>query len=213
MAEKIFFFLFAIMTISLMVFQAHGYISDFVRWKIQKPLKLDFIDVSRAYFHAPSKRTVYVKLPPEESSPGKVGKLRKSMYGTRDAAQNWEAAYTEVLLSHGFTQSAASPCVFYNKTKDLRLVIHGGDFTSLGEEESLMWFRKVMEKHFTVKFRGMIGPESTDQKSIRILNRVIEWSSEGIRYEADPRHAEISMEDVEVNSESKPLSTPGLMDK
>ena len=49
-------------------------------------LKLDFIDVSRAYFHANTRRDVYVKLPPEDFQEGMVGKLRKAMYGTRDAA-------------------------------------------------------------------------------------------------------------------------------
>ena len=55
------------------------------------PRKLLFIDVKRAYFQASAKRPVYVQLPPEDASPGQCGRLNKSMYGTRDAAQNWEA--------------------------------------------------------------------------------------------------------------------------
>ena len=48
--------------------------------------------VSRAYFYAKAVRPVYVKLPEEDLLPGdegKCGKLHMSMYGTRDAAQNW----------------------------------------------------------------------------------------------------------------------------
>ena len=52
--------------------------------------KLLFIDVRRAYFYAAARRAVYVTLPAEDDSPGMVGKLMKSMYGTRDAASNWE---------------------------------------------------------------------------------------------------------------------------
>ena len=51
--------------------------------------KLLFIDIKKAFFHALARRTVYVALPPEDSEPGMCGLLRKSMYGTRDAAQNW----------------------------------------------------------------------------------------------------------------------------
>ena len=51
---------------------------------------LDFIDVSRAYLHAKSSRKMYVELPPEDAQEGMCGILDKSMYGTRDAAQNWE---------------------------------------------------------------------------------------------------------------------------
>ena len=50
--------------------------------------KLLFVDVKRAYFYAPSTRSVYVELPPEDATEGMVGKLNVSMYGTRDAAAN-----------------------------------------------------------------------------------------------------------------------------
>ena len=56
-------------------------------------MKLDFIDVRRAYFHAPCKRDVYIVLPEEDAENGMCGKLEMSMYGTRDAAQNWEETY------------------------------------------------------------------------------------------------------------------------
>ena len=54
---------------------------------------LDFIDVSRAYFHARSRRRMYVDLPKEDEEEGMCGMLEKSMYGTRDAAQNLEMEY------------------------------------------------------------------------------------------------------------------------
>merc|ERR1712015_131224 len=53
-----------------------------------KGMKLDFIDVRRAYFHAKARRELYVALPAEDREEGKCGKLLKAMYGTRDAAQN-----------------------------------------------------------------------------------------------------------------------------
>ena len=35
------------------------------------------------------------------------------------------------------------------------------------------------------KVRARLGPNSTDDKSVRILNRVVYWTTEGIRYEPD----------------------------
>ena len=46
--------------------------------------------------------------------------------------------------------------------------------------------------------------------AIRILNRVIEWTSEGIEYEADQRHAEIIIRDVGLDSSVKTAITPGV---
>ena len=52
-------------------------------------------DVSRAFFEAPATRKVAVTLPDEaleewEKGKGKVGILRMSLYGTRDAAVNFQ---------------------------------------------------------------------------------------------------------------------------
>jgi hypothetical protein len=61
-----------------------------------------------------------------------------------------------------------------------------------------------------VKFRGRIGPQQTDQKAIRILNRIVEWTKEGIVYEADQRHAEIIKDQMGMQNESKGVNTPGV---
>ena len=56
------------------------------------------IDVSRAYFHAKAQRPVLIRLPAEDrtgTDKGKVGLMKKSMYGTRDAASNWERDWQE----------------------------------------------------------------------------------------------------------------------
>ena len=94
--------------------------------------KLDFIDIERAYFYAPAKRDVYVRLPMEDDKDGYCGKLTKSMYGTRDASLNWECEYIRFMNSIGFTTGLSSPCLFYHKSKDIRAVVYGDDFTLLG---------------------------------------------------------------------------------
>jgi hypothetical protein len=137
------------------------------------------------------------------------GRLNKSMYGTRDAAVNWEKSYTEFMISRGFTQGVASPCCFYSKERDIRAVIHGDDFTMMGGGESLDWFRREIVKRFEVKFKGRLGPEKEDDKSIRVLNRVVSWDEEGIKYEADQRHAEIIAQSViEEGTNTRGISTP-----
>ena len=51
-------------------------------------------------------------------------KLEMTMYGTRDAAQNWEEEYTEFMISTGFTRGKGSPCIFMHKERNIRAVIH-----------------------------------------------------------------------------------------
>ena len=77
-----------------------------------------------------------MELPPEDAEPGMCGKLLQSLYGTRDAAQNWERAYGEFMEEIGFHRGKASPCIFRHADRDLRVVVHGDDFTVLGLEEN-----------------------------------------------------------------------------
>ncbi len=74
--------------------------------------------------------------------------LKKSMYGTRDAAMNWERTYTEFLEGVGFRQGRATPCAFRHTDRDLRVVVHGDDFTILGHEKDLDWLREKISGRF-----------------------------------------------------------------
>ena len=63
---------------------------------------------------------MYIEIPIEDFEPGgehMVGRLNLSLYGTRDAAQNWTREYTAFLESIGFRSGLASPCNFFSKHK------------------------------------------------------------------------------------------------
>ncbi len=65
--------------------------------------QVSLVDISRAYFNAEIKRSVFVKLPPEAGyGPDTVGELVKCLYGTRDAAQGWEDTYSSAMKALGF---------------------------------------------------------------------------------------------------------------
>ena len=89
------------------------------------------------------------------------------------------------MVDTGFIRGVASPCCFYNRERNLRCVVHGDDFTVLGHKEDLDWFRVQIEKKYEVKVRGRIGPGPKEGKEIRILNRIVTWTDQGILYEAD----------------------------
>ena len=171
--------------------------------------KLLFVDVKRAYFYADAIRPVYVQLPDEDASPGTCGRLNKAMNGTRDAASNWERHYREHLESIGFQCGGSTPCVFYHPERLVRLVVHGDDFTFLGNDENLQWCTEQMQLVYDIKIRGKLGPGPNDDKSIRILNRCLEWRRGCLAYEADPRHAEIAIKALGLEG-SKPAATPGV---
>ena len=61
--------------------------------------------------------------------------------------------------------------------------------------------------------RGRVGPGEGDDKSIRILNRIITWTEEGLFYEGDQRHVEIASEAVGFNERTRSVVTPAEKSK
>ena len=96
----------------------------------------------------------------------------------------------------GFKRGISSPCIFWHVEKRIRLVVHGDDFTVLGHTGALDWFKSELGKLYVLKHRGRIGPARQDTKSMSILNRVVEWTDEGIWYEPDQRHVELILKDL-----------------
>eukprot|EP00971_Amphidinium_carterae_P223273 4430197-Amphidinium_carterae.4 len=91
------------------------------------------LDVSRAYFHPECKRKLYRQLPDEDDTPRILGRLRKTMYGTRNAAASWEDYHKEAFERSGQRQGKFSPRPYAGtNTKGW---IHGDDILILGSDE------------------------------------------------------------------------------
>ena len=151
-------------------------------------------DISRAFFHAPAKRGVYVQFPEEDREEGEkelCGRLNFSMYGTRDAVQNWFTEYSRQFIQVGFEHGNASLCTFYHKERSIRTFVHGVDYLSTGKPEQLHWLKEQFETNFQVRTQ-ILGFGKEHMKQVTNLNRVITWDDHrGIGYDADPRHVEI----------------------
>lgn len=175
-----------------------------------KPLQISFVDVKKAYFYGIPEREIYVRLPPELGvSKQYVGKLVRCMYGTRDAGAIWESCYASCLIKLGFVQGKASPCCFNHPIWNVNVVVHGDDFTALGNSDGLDKFEKGMTATFECKLKGRLGTGDNDMKEMRVLNRIVRITPDGLLYEADPRHAEMLIKAFKLE-DSKPVVTPGV---
>ena len=102
--------------------------------------------------------------------------------------------------------------MFYHPDRDIRVVVHGDDMTCLGDEDNLKWLSSELSKKYELKMRGILGPDSHDTKSIRILNRIVTWSETGITYEPDQRHVEIMIRALGLER-AKSVVTPGIKEQ
>ena len=99
---------------------------------------------------------------------GSIAKLLVSLYGTRDAAQNWAKRYTDHLVSIGFVKGKASPCNFVHEKRDIKLTCHGDDFFIAASLEEIRWLEEKMKEQYEVKTQ-VLGPraEGCDQDVVR----------------------------------------------
>ena len=166
-------------------------------------------DVRRAYFNAKITRDIYIE-PPEEDpeyGTGKLGKLKLCLYGTRDAAEGWQETLSSHLESIGFERGVGHPCVFWHPTRKIKTLVHGDDYVSAGSHEAMAWLERELEKAHEIKTQK-ISPTKEFKSEGKVLNRVLRCTGDGWEIEADPRHAELIVEQLGLSSE-KGLSTPG----
>ena len=110
-----------------------------------------------------------------------VGTLVRCMYGTRDASAIWQTCYTDCLVGMGFVQGVASPCCFEHKAWKVSVVVHGDDFTALGNADGLSKYEEGMTKTFECKMKGRLGRGKDDLKEMRVLNRIVRFTDDGKR--------------------------------
>ena len=77
----------------------------------------------------------------------------------------------------------------------------------MASDQELKWLNEKMSSKFEIKFKS-IGPEAHRDKELRILNRIIRWTSSGLEYEADQTHGEAVIADLGFEN-VKSVSTPG----
>ena len=171
-------------------------------------------DVSRAFFEAAAKRKVAVILPPEAFEPGEnsediVGILKQSLYGTRDAAVNFQNEVKRLMTKLGFIQWNYNASLYYNPSTDVKAMVHGDDFVAVGDREEIRTFRQQIANRFTVKDK-IVGMKTAEGEitETRVLNRIVRITPNGWEYEADQRHADLIISELGLSS-AKSTKTPG----
>ena len=74
-----------------------------------------------------------------------------SLYGTRDAAANFQEEVRILMKNARFRIGRYNPCTFCHPKTNLKVICHGGDFVSSADEASLVWLKTEMKKRFESK--------------------------------------------------------------
>ena len=125
------------------------------KWEIHQ------MDVQNAFLHGDLEEEVYMKLPPgfAHSDPNKVCRLRKSLYGLRQAPHCWFAKLSQALIKFGFIQSYSDYSLF-SYTKDdcvIKVLVYVDDLVIASNDlPRLIKFKAYLNQCFRMKDLGKL---------------------------------------------------------
>jgi hypothetical protein len=112
------------------------------------------VDVKTAFLYGNLNEELYLRLPSELG--GEVWRLRKAIYGLKQAAREWHAKLRATMQAEGFEASQYDPWLFMKgKGVDrVLLLIHVDDCFFVGTQAMTEGVRQTLAEHFEIKDMG-----------------------------------------------------------
>ena len=94
---------------------------------------------------------------PNSNDPELCARLLKSVYGLRDAGQNFELFTYSVMEGLNFEAGSWTPCLFRHRVKKMEVYVYGDNFVSRGSRADQEWLRTDLAKYMWIKVEGILG--------------------------------------------------------
>ncbi|MFV0960741.1 reverse transcriptase domain-containing protein, partial [Klebsiella pneumoniae] len=108
---------------------------------LQHGWSLSQLDVKNAFLHGDLKEEVYMEQPPgysENDASTWVCKLRRSLYGLKQASRSWVESFSMEIQQHGFSKSVLDHSLFMFKNADVTtwVLIYVDDIIITGKDDN-----------------------------------------------------------------------------
>ncbi|KAI0991844.1 hypothetical protein K3495_g16343, partial [Podosphaera aphanis] len=119
-------------------------------------LELSHFDVKNAFTEASPDELLFLRAPEGINvKPGHALRVKRSLYGLKQAARDWNQLFKSKLLKWGFIQSLADPCLFTHPSRAVNILVYVDDIAVASKSNTQIdWLYKTMSKSFDTKNLG-----------------------------------------------------------
>ncbi|KAI7933335.1 hypothetical protein MJO28_017711 [Puccinia striiformis f. sp. tritici] len=172
---------------------------------------------SSAYLYSPIEEEVYVK-PPTELRPelkGKVLRLKKALYGTKQAGRCWWLHFKGILDKLDFTASEVESSLYVYRKADVSIFIwmHVDDGLVVSNSSAAMeTLRSALQQHLEIKWKTnvdqIVGINIHERSSKVLLEQHLLATQVATNYHRRTIHQNTTLPDTQlVQSTSDPIET------
>ena len=126
-----------------------------MKWKLHQ------MDVKTTFLNGVIEEEVYIEQPQGfevEDKRTQVCKLKKALYGLKEAPRAWYGRIDSFLASLGFTKSKANPNLYFKVMDDesFILLLYVDDLFLIGNEKQIVACKKKLAEEFEMKYLGLM---------------------------------------------------------
>jgi len=154
-------------------------VRTFIALATSKGWPLHQLDINNAFLYGFLDEEVYI-LPPAgyTKAEGKVCRLKRSLYGLKQASRQWNKEFTSFLLKQGFVQSKRDYSLFTKGSgfNFIAVLVYVDDVLITGENNpDIQLLKEALDKAFTIKdlgcMRYFLGIEVARSSAGTLLNQ------------------------------------------
>ena len=151
------------------------------------------MDVKTTFLHGNLKEDVYMIQPEgfvDPNNAGKICKLKRSIYGLRQATRSWNIRFDEVIIDLGFIKNEEDYCLYKKSSGSsvVFLILYVDDILLIGNDVSMLnSVKESLNGKFSMKYLGevvyILGIKIYRDRSKRLLvlsqstyiDKVLKW--------------------------------------
>ncbi len=138
-------------------------------------LECHHYDIKNAFTESKLQEKIYLSKP--DGVPVRSGhalRILQSLYGLKQSVRDWNLLAKDFLISIGFKQSLADPCLYVHAKREIMLLLYVDDITAASKYSlELDWFYAQLSARFNVKdlgeIRKILGVRITRNRQSREL--------------------------------------------